>query len=176
VKNGGALYIQSTAPVEDERIVFSGCTFINNDAGTGGGGSTLYMRQTGAITFLNRDYELKTYDRFGNLIYDTELFNTRGGYAHLDYEDGLLTVYVLRTEEVRKYDENGNLIDQQNDSEDPPYAWDTWERDSRSFFFETDTHIYRYTYPSLWRGLFFNDEVVVKIIDKETKEEIVLWK
>ena len=132
--------------------------------------------QTGAITFLNRDYELKTYDRFGNLIYDTELFNTRGGYAHLDYEDGLLTVYVLRTEEVRKYDENGNLIDQQNDSEDPPYAWDTWERDSRSFFFETDTHIYRYTYPSLWRGLLFNDEVVVKIIDKKTEEEIVLWK
>lgn len=132
--------------------------------------------KTGAITFLNRDYELKTYDRFGNLIYDTELFNTRGGYAHLDYEDGLLTVYVLRTEEVRKYDENGNLIDQQNDSEDPPYAWDTWERDSRSFFFETDTHIYRYTYPSLWRGLLFNDEVVVKIIDKKTEEEIVLWK
>ena len=132
--------------------------------------------QTGAITFLNRDYELKTYDRFGNLIYDTELFNTRGGYAHLDYEDGLLTVYVLRTEEVRKYDENGNLIDQQNESEDSPYAWDTWERDSRSFFFETDTHIYRYTYPSLWRGLLFNDEVVVKIIDKETEEEIVLWK
>ena len=132
--------------------------------------------QTGAITFLNRDYELKTYDRFGNLIYDTELFNTRGGYAHLDYEDGLLTVYVLRTEEVRKYDENGNLIDQQNGSEDSPYAWDTWERDSRSFFFETDTHIYRYTYPSLWRGLLFNDEVVVKIIDKETEEEIVLWK
>lgn len=132
--------------------------------------------QTGAITFLNRDYELKTYDRFGNLIYDTELFNTRGGYAHLDYEDGLLTVYVLRTEEVRKYDENGNLIDQQNESEDSPYAWDTWERDNRSFFFETDTHIYRYTYPSLWRGLLFNDEVVVKIIDKETEEEIVLWK
>lgn len=132
--------------------------------------------QTGAITFLNRDYELKTYDRFGNLIYDTELFNTRGGYAHLDYEDGLLTVYVLRTEEVRKYDENGNLIDQQNASEDSPYAWDTWERDSRSFFFETDTHIYRYTYPSLWRGLLFNDEVVIKIIDKETEEEIVLWK
>ena len=132
--------------------------------------------QTGAITFLNRYYELKTYDRFGNLIYDTELFNTRGGYAHLDYEDGLLTVYVLRTEEVRKYDENGNLIDQQNESEDPPYAWDTWERDSRSFFFETDTHIYRYTYPSLWRGLLFNDEVVVKIIDKKTEEEIVLWR
>ena len=132
--------------------------------------------QTGAITFLNRDYELKTYDRFGNLIYDTELFNTRGGYAHLDYEDGLLTVYVLRTEEVRKYDENGNLIDQQNASEDSPYAWDTWERDSRSFFFETDTHIYRYTYPSLWRGLLFNDEVVVKIIDKKTEEEIVLWR
>ena len=58
----------------------------------------------------------------------------------------------------------------------PPYAWDTWERDSKSFFFETDTHIYRYTYPSLWRGLLFNDEVVVKIIDNETEEEIVLWK
>ena len=132
--------------------------------------------QTGAITFLNRDYELKTYDRFGNLIYDIELLNTSEGYAHLDYEEGLLIVHVLRTEEVRNYDENGNLIDQQNDSEDPPYAWDTWERDSKSFFFETDTHIYRYTYPSLWRGLLFNDEVVVKIIDNETEEEIVLWK
>ena len=76
--------------------------------------------QTGAITILNRDYELKTYDRFGNLIYDIELLNTSGGYAHLDYEEGLLIVHVLRTEEVRNYDENGNLIDQQNDSEDPP--------------------------------------------------------
>ena len=65
--------------------------------------------QTGAITILNRDYELKTYDRYGNMIYGIKLLNTGGGYAHLDYEDGLLIVHVLRTDEVRKYDEEGNL-------------------------------------------------------------------
>ena len=130
--------------------------------------------QTGAITILNRDYELKTYDRYGNMIYGIKLLNTGGGYAHLDYEDGLLIVHVLRTDGVRKYDEEGNLVEQQTLDEPITYAWDVWQRDSKSFFYETDTHIYRYTYPSFWRHLFIKNEVVVKIIDKETQKEIIL--
>lgn len=132
--------------------------------------------QTGAITILNRDYELKTYDRYGNMIYDIKLLNTGGGYAHLDYEESLLIVHVLRTDEIRKYDEGGKLIEQQVVDELITYAWDNWQRDSKSFSYETNTHVYRYTYPMFWRYLFIKDEVIVKMTDKETQKEIILWK
>ena len=110
------------------------------------------------------------------MIYDIKLQNIGGGYAHLDYEESLLIVHVLRRDEIRKYDEEGNLIEQQVVDEPITYAWDTWQRDSKSFFYETDTHIYRYTYPTFWRHLFINDEVVVKIINKETQTEFLIWK
>ena len=132
--------------------------------------------ETGDITILNLDYELKTYDQYGNLMYEFKILDTNGGYAHLRYENQVLLVYVLRTYEVRKYDQTGNLIEELPGGKPIPYAWDTWQRDSKSYFYETDTYCYSYTKPSFWRYLFVKDDVVVKITDKETNIKTILEK
>ena len=134
--------------------------------------------ENGTVTFLTLDYELKTYDQSGNLIYETKLMKTQGGYAYLDYQENKLLVQVLRTDELRYYDESGNLISQQTDTNSIEWEWDDWERDSKSYYYETDTHIYRYTYPRYWTYLFSGGkgEVTFLITEKDTNNDIVVWR
>lgn len=135
--------------------------------------------ENGTVTFLTTfDYELKTYDQSGNLIYETTLTENAGGYAYLDYQENKLLVYVLRTDELHCYDESGNMISRQTDIKSIGRAWNHWERDSKSYYYETDTHIYRYTYPRYWTFLFSGGkgEVTFLITEKDTNNDIVVWR
>ena len=133
--------------------------------------------ESGMITFLTLDYELKTYDQSGNLLYETKLTETDGGYAFLDYQGGKLFVQILRTDELWIYDESGELISKQENTKSIERAWEDWNRDSGSYCYETDTHIYCYTYPKYWRYLFSGgrDEIMIRITEKKTQKDIVLW-
>ena len=122
--------------------------------------------------FITPDNELKSYDVHGTLLYSKK-FDFFGS-ADLEYHNGQLHVYELRTDTVYVLNERGEIVDQST-YDGQMNTWMNWESDSWGYSFTTDTHVYRYRHPNFGRWLIFQRTVDFEITDVESEETILIW-
>ena len=135
--------------------------------------------ETGNVSFVTREHQLQTYDAEGNLLYSVEVDNPSGGSFAVAYVDGRLHVNLIRRNTVLVFDENGEIIQTLEVSEEElqsVYYPDDFSQKWAFRYYETDTHVYKYTHPRFWRFLFVRDEIVLKIEDKESQTEVIIWR
>ena len=136
--------------------------------------------QSGNISILNNDYELKTYDVSGQLLSTTniDLYDNSGGYAALACVDGKLYVAMHRTDVIYMTEASGEMVvvDEIPFDANNPSPWDEgWEKDGKGWTYATEKTVYKYNYPSFWRYLFGDREISFAITDIQTQETVVIW-
>ena len=133
--------------------------------------------ENGNISILKNDFFIDTYSSDGTLIYSTELKYNSGGYAYLDYVDGLLYVKILRHDIVIVLDDNGNII-----KKEPYYMTQTdkcwnenWKKKSTRYFFENDSTIYCYDAQNFINVAFLKKEKTLEIIKESNENKVIIW-
>ena len=132
----------------------------------------------GNIAILNMDYEIKVYNTYGEMMFEMELSDNDGGYASLEYVNGMLNVQNIRTNILHVIDNDGQLIKKDvYEQEDENYAWDGgWKREKDAYRYQTDTVIYQYNYPTYFYSLFSKKEVKFEIFNQDTGSLVLLAK
>ena len=128
----------------------------------------------GNLSFLTREYEIHTYDRFGNFLYKTELINSGGGYASLEYIEGKLHVKNYRTPDLYVLDEKGEVVLHSTYTEYKK-EWQGWTRTPLAYVFTTDTTIYQYHIPNYWKYIYGERNFSIEITDVETQTSVTIW-
>lgn len=137
-------------------------------------------QESGNIAILYRDHELKVYDPEGGLIttVNIDLYNDGyGGYASLEYINGILYVTMLRTDKCYKVDSTGELtLVDESLGENDLHAWNgDWKRDSTGMCCTLSMVRYKYNYPSYWKYLFGDREISFEITNLESQDTVVIW-
>ncbi len=130
---------------------------------------------SGEISFLTLQYEIYTYDRFGNFLYKTELINSGGGYASLEYIAGNLHVKNYRTPDLYVLNEKGEVVLHSTYTEYKK-EWQGWMRTSLAYVYTTDTTIYQYHIPNYWKYICGERNFSIEITDVETQTSKTIWK
>ena len=134
--------------------------------------------ESGNIAVLYRDYKIKVYNTDGEIIYSMVLSDNAGGYASLEYVNGLLNVQMFRTDVIKTIDDKGQVIESTiYMQEEENYEWDGgWVRENDAYYYHTDSFIYRYTYPTYFDSLVHKNDIVFEIVNKDTQKTIILQK
>ena len=133
---------------------------------------------SGNISILYINYEIKTYSPNGELLYSVKLSDNDGGYATLEYVEGMLNIQMIRTNSLHILDNNGKIINRSvYDDKDENYSWDNgWQREKDAHRFYTETAVYQYNYPSYWFSVFSNSKEFgsFEIINNNSNNSVIL--
>ena len=130
----------------------------------------------GNIAVLNRDYKIKVYNIDGEIVFEMELADNDGGYATLEYVNGLLNIQMVRTNVLYVVDTEGQLIKKGTYAqENENYEWDDgWKRENDAYRYQMGAVIYQYSYPTYFSSLFSPKEVTLEIINQDTGNLVLL--
>lgn len=97
------------------------------------------------VYFADHQYYLKSYDKYGSLLFAYGI-TIDGGGVHLKHENDQLYVYIGRRNEQRIYDRDGNLISIQYDMKTCDYRnkFTDWESHSGYKCYYLNDTVYRY--------------------------------
>lgn len=133
--------------------------------------------ENGNVSILTDTWYIKTYSVAGTLLYEKKLEHNAGGYAHLDYVDGVLCVKMLRTDVMVIMNEKGEAIQTQKYflTEEDQYWNEGWEKEGSKYVYQTDTHKYTYHAQNFWRVAFGKQARTFEIVHLESQKTITIW-
>ena len=131
----------------------------------------------GNVSILTEAWYIKTYSPDGKLLYAKELEQNAGGYAHLDYADGVLCVKMLRTDIMVMINDDGEIIQTKTYflNEEDQYWNEGWEEEGTEYVYQTSTHRYTYHAQNFWRVAFGKQLRTFEIVNLDSQESITIW-